>query len=125
MASRAAVYCRGEKISVTLRVTPAAHSSSTQPRPAGVAGTLIMRFLMRSDTMMGFEVAPVAPRARLLLTRSGSMESSHSLVPVATRDFRALTGEPPARGTGDGGCFTEDYSRAGADLRAACGNGHF
>ena len=32
-------------MSVTLRVTPSAASSSSEPRPAGVAGTLIMRFL--------------------------------------------------------------------------------
>ena len=45
MASRAALYCRSEKMSVTLSVMPAAAISSRAPRPAGVAGTLIMRLL--------------------------------------------------------------------------------
>src|SRR5229473_3701799 len=48
--------------------------------------------LIRSETMMGFEVAPVAPRARFFLMRSGSIESSHSLVPLAIKDFRGLMG---------------------------------
>ena len=43
MASRAASYCRGVKISVTLSVMPAAASSSRASMPAGVAGTFIMR----------------------------------------------------------------------------------
>ncbi len=42
-ASRAARYCRSLKISVTLSVMPAAASSSSAPRPASVAGTLIIR----------------------------------------------------------------------------------
>src|SRR5437899_178562 len=42
--------------------------------------------LIRSEIIMGFEVAPVAPSARLRVTRSGSIESSHSLVPVAISD---------------------------------------
>ena len=48
-ASRAAWYCRSLKISVTLSVTPGATSSSSAARPAGVAGTLIMRFLCPAD----------------------------------------------------------------------------
>ena len=36
--------------------------------------------------MIGLEVAPVAPRARLVRTRSGSTESSQSLVPEAMSD---------------------------------------
>ena len=40
--------------------------------------------------MIGFEVAPLAPRAKFLATKSGSMESSHSLVPLAIKD---LSGE--------------------------------
>ena len=37
--------------------------------------------------MIGLEVAPVAPSARLRTTRSGSIESSQSLVPHAIRDL--------------------------------------
>ena len=40
--------------------------------------------------MIGLEVAPVAPRARFVATASGSMESSHSLVPQAIRDRSGL-----------------------------------
>ena len=43
-ASRAALYCRMEKISVTFSVMPAAANSSNAPSPAAVAGTLIIRF---------------------------------------------------------------------------------
>src|SRR5690348_10886803 len=43
---------------------------------------------MRSEMMIGFEVAPVAPSARLVFTKSGSTESSQSLVPVAIRDCK-------------------------------------
>ena len=39
-----------------------------------------------SDTMIGLEVAPVAPNARFLVTSFGSTESSHSFVPVAISD---------------------------------------
>src|SRR5262249_53488402 len=39
------------------------------------------------------EVAPVAPRARLVLTRSGSMESSQTLVPVAMSDWRGVAAD--------------------------------
>src|SRR5258708_5596998 len=42
---------------------------------------------MRSDTITGLDVAPVAPQARFSRTKSGSTESSHSFVPVATRDL--------------------------------------
>ncbi len=42
--------------------------------------------LMMSAMMMGLEVAPVAPSARFVFTKSGSIESSHSLVPVAIKD---------------------------------------
>src|SRR6188472_521947 len=38
--------------------------------------------------MIGFEVAPVAPSARFVFTKSGSTESSQSLVPVAISDCR-------------------------------------
>ena len=40
--------------------------------------------------MMGFDVAPVAPRARLSRTKSGSMESSHNLVPDSIRDRKPV-----------------------------------
>ena len=33
--------------------------------------------------MIGFEVAPVAPKARFLATSSGSIESSQIFVPLA------------------------------------------
>ncbi len=36
--------------------------------------------------MIGFDVAPVAPSARFSRTKSGSTESSHSLVPEAIND---------------------------------------
>ena len=42
--------------------------------------------LIRSETMIGFDVAPVAPNLRLAATRSGSMLSSQSFVPVAISD---------------------------------------
>ncbi len=43
--------------------------------------------------MIGFEVAPVAPLAAVsLATRSGSTESSHSLVPDATSDCSGVMG---------------------------------
>jgi hypothetical protein len=45
MASRAAIYWRGENVSVTLTVTPAAAMSSIAANPAGVAGTLIIRLM--------------------------------------------------------------------------------
>ena len=40
----------------------------------------------RSATMIGLDVAPVAPVARFDRTKSGSIESSQSFVPVASRD---------------------------------------
>src|SRR5579859_2281707 len=40
---------------------------------------------MMSAMMIGLDVAPEAPRARLRATSSGSTESSHSLVPLAIR----------------------------------------
>ena len=40
--------------------------------------------------MIGLEVAPVAPAARFDRTRSGSIESSQSFVPVASRDSIGL-----------------------------------
>src|SRR5579864_7542043 len=46
--------------------------------------------LMRSETMIGLEVAPLAPQARLRATSSGSTESSHSLVPQAMRDCNGV-----------------------------------
>src|SRR5260370_12127901 len=45
---------------------------------------------MRSAIIIGFEVAPLAPRARLRCTRSGSIESSQSFVPDAMRERRGL-----------------------------------
>ena len=44
----------------------------------------------RSATMIGLEVAPVAPAARFDRTKSGSIESSHSFVPVASSDSIGL-----------------------------------
>ena len=49
MASRAAWYCRGVKINVTFSFTPAAAKGSKASSPAGVAGTLIKRFLWPAD----------------------------------------------------------------------------
>ena len=40
--------------------------------------------------MIGFEVAPVAPSARLVRTKSGSIESSQSFVPLATNDSKGV-----------------------------------
>ena len=40
--------------------------------------------------MIGLDVAPVAPQARLAATSSGSTESSHSFVPQATRDCKGV-----------------------------------
>src|SRR5688572_10991948 len=51
-----------------------------------------------SETMIGLEVAPVAPSLRLDATRSGSIESSHSFVPVAMRDCRDMI-KIPFRGS--------------------------
>src|ERR1700716_2739813 len=50
--------------------------------------------LMMSDTMIGFEVAPLAPIARFFLTSSGSIESSHTLVPVAMSDLSDMRNRP-------------------------------
>ena len=44
--------------------------------------------------------SPVAPRARLRATRSGSIESSQNLVPLAMRDFNGDDMVSPARGQG-------------------------
>src|SRR4029450_5272283 len=46
--------------------------------------------LMRSEMMIGLLVAPVAPSARFDLTRSGSIESSQSFVPLATSDWSGV-----------------------------------
>ena len=64
MASRASSYCRIEKIKVTLSVTPAAASSSTASKPAGVAGTLIMRFWCPADHFLPSSMY-CATRARM------------------------------------------------------------
>src|SRR5262249_31694424 len=45
----------------------------------------------RSEMMMGLDVAPVAPSAMFLSTRSGSTESSHSFVPACTNDLSDMT----------------------------------
>src|ERR1700760_856416 len=44
----------------------------------------------RSEMMIGLDVAPVAPFARLVAISTGSTESSHSLVPHATRDWSGV-----------------------------------
>jgi hypothetical protein len=41
---------------------------------------------MMSETMIGFDVAPEAPRRRLLSTSFGSIESSQTFVPEAMSD---------------------------------------
>src|SRR6476646_7086410 len=41
-------------------------------------------------TMVGFEVAPVTPHARLLFMCSGSTPSSQTFVPVAISDARDI-----------------------------------
>src|SRR5581483_1202869 len=46
---------------------------------------------MMSATMIGLDVAPVAPQARLRATSSGSMESSHSFVPAAMSDCNGVS----------------------------------
>ncbi len=51
-----------------------------------VIGSSNRPVLMMSPMMIGLDVAPVAPKARLAATSLGSTESSHSLVPQATRD---------------------------------------
>lgn len=40
--------------------------------------------------MVGFDVAPVTPQARLRATASGSTESNHAFVPVAISDARGV-----------------------------------
>ena len=65
--------------------------------------------------MIGLEVAPVAPQARLWATSSGSMESNHSFVPEAISDWSGMlmiflrrkfvslaTGDFLKKGTGTG-----------------------
>src|SRR5436190_24379974 len=47
---------------------------------------------MRSAIMIGLDVAPLAPQARLRCTSSGSIESSHSFVPQATSDSSGVMG---------------------------------
>src|SRR5262249_54994994 len=44
----------------------------------------------KSAMMMGLDVAPVAPQARLRDTSVGSIESSHSLVPERTSDSNGV-----------------------------------
>jgi hypothetical protein len=46
--------------------------------------------LIRSEMMIGFDVAPVAPSLRLERTRSGSIESSQTFVPEAMSDWRDM-----------------------------------
>src|SRR6185437_11633201 len=43
--------------------------------------------LIRSEMIIGLEVAPDAPQARFSTTKSGSIESSQSLVPLAIKLF--------------------------------------
>ena len=59
--------------------------------------------------MIGFDVAPVAPKTRFEAINSGSMESSHSFVPEATSDWSGdgmgeerdrRNGKRPGRSTG-------------------------
>src|SRR5262249_53214424 len=47
-----------------------------------------------SAMMIGLDVAPVAPKARLRAISSGSTESSHSLVPQATSDCSGVMTVP-------------------------------
>ena len=77
-ASRAASYCRGEKISVTLSVTPAAASSSSAARPAGVAGTLIMRFLWPGAHFLPSSTYCAAPLRDAAGLQAGSSSSGSS-----------------------------------------------
>src|SRR3954466_3159749 len=49
---------------------------------------------MMSETMIGFEVAPLAPIARFFLTSPGSIESSHTFVPVAISDLSDMRNRP-------------------------------
>ena len=51
--------------------------------------------LMRSAMMIGFEVAPVAPSARLRAISSGSTESSQSLVPRGDEGLQRGHGDLP------------------------------
>src|SRR6516225_5164495 len=51
--------------------------------------------LMMSLTMIGLEVAPLAPHGRLRATSSGSTESSQSLVPQATSDSSGVMAVVP------------------------------
>jgi hypothetical protein len=41
--------------------------------------------------MIGFEVAPVAPMARLAVTSRGSTESNQSFVPAAINDCKGVS----------------------------------
>src|SRR5262249_2672083 len=51
--------------------------------------------LIRSELMMGLEVAPVAPKAGFLATAWGSTESSHTFVPLAINDCKGVVIELP------------------------------
>src|SRR4030081_3697448 len=44
-----------------------------------------------SDTIIGFDVAPLAPIARFFFTSSGSIESSQTFVPVAISDLSDMS----------------------------------
>src|SRR2546429_633717 len=66
---------------------PAAHISSSAPRPAGVAGALVLRVLW---ARLPFFPQAVAPRARLAATSFGSTESNQSLVPAAITDCNGV-----------------------------------
>src|SRR5580704_9060347 len=68
--------------------------------------------------MIGFDVAPVAPKARLTLVKSGSTLSSHNLVPVAISDSKGVVI------VGSLSLLRSAVLRAGCVLPRACGLGY-
>src|SRR5258708_5699061 len=82
--------------------------------------------LMRSEMMMGLEVAPVAPAARFLRTSCGSTLSSQTLVPVAMRDLRDMEGSCGLSGdNGSGARARRKIQNAGLNpLRLAAQDFH-
>ena len=82
--SRAMLYWRSEKISVTLRVMPSAASSSRASSPAGVAGTLIIRFWWPAfhflPSSMYLRRARRAASVRRRLPSAGPLEADVAVV---------------------------------------------
>ena len=77
----------------SLSVMAQAMASSSCPALAKALMSASKRpVFSKSEMMMGLEVAPVAPSARLLAIKSGSTESSQTLVPDAASDCSGVIG---------------------------------